>query len=332
MILAVAGLCSAAPRVAIVLRPSAAADATGFEVQLGSELRAAGFEVVMVSAVATTPQELEALAEKSQSVAAISIEQPPGGVTASVWVTERMTGKTLLRSVRPEKISPEAPSIVALRAVELLRASLLELNENHPPRGSMPVPASVRAWIAPEPKSRPVSPDSRPLLWGVAMGATLLGAPGGVPASVGPALGFLWHPDAIWTGELRWEGPYFGTVQSDIGSSSVSQEMLTLRIRLEPWGGQSTFSPWVAVGMGGHHLGSHGRAASPYSGRTEGGYTAVALAALGMRARAGRGFYVVPEFNVAVAATRPVVHFADRSAVHTGRPWLSGTLSLEYVW
>jgi hypothetical protein len=317
--------------VAVVVNDPVAA-ASGFEVQLRSELQAAGFEVVMLQDPASSAPELEALAEKHQSIAAILFDRPAGSVAASVWVTDRMTGKTLLRAVRPEKVSAEAPSIIALRAVELLRASLLELNEAHPPRGTVPAPPSVRAWIKPSAEAPSPPPASRPQPWGLSVGPTVLGSPGGMPAGLAPAVSFLWRPAATMTGELRWEGPFLGTVESELGTATVSQKLLTFRARWEPWAGRWMVSPWGALGLGGHHLGSRGNADSPYVGRTDGAYTLVALAGLGARIHIARGFSVVPELDVIAAANRPVLHLSDRTAVYAGRPWVSGTICLELAW
>jgi hypothetical protein len=320
----------AAPRVAVVLNPNAAAS-SGYETQLRSELQAAGFEVVSISAEASTPEQLEAIAVQSQSVAAISLAQPSGAVSASVWVTERITGKTLLRAVRPEKLGPEAPSIIALRAVELLRASLLELNEAHAPRGALPVPPSVRAWVAPRASSEPPKPARTPA-WGIAVGPGLLASPGGIPAEVAPSLGFLWHPTASLTGELRWEGPYLSTVNASIGSASVSQSFITFRARYEPFAQQARFSPWGALGLGGHHMRVHGSAHAPYAAGSDSAYTFVGLAGLGMRIRLGAGLFITPEVSAVFAANRPVVRFADQTTASAGRPWLSTVISLEYAW
>ena len=320
----------AAPRVAIVVNPDSG-QPTGYETHLRSELEAAGFEVVLVPATAGAPDQLEAIAVQSDSVAAISLAQPQGAVSASVWVTERITGKTLLRAVRPEKQSAEAPSIIALRAVELLRASLLELNEPHAPRGEVLAPPSLRAWVAPTAQT-PVPPASRPPAWGIAVGPGLLASPGGLPVAIAPSLGLLWRPTPALTGEFRWEGPFLATVDSPIGSASVSQEFLTFRARYEPLSSETRFSPWGALGLGGHHLAVHGSAESPYVGGKESGYGLVALVGLGLRIRLRRDIYLSPEGNAVVAAARPVVRFADRSRASTGRPWMSATVSLEYAW
>ena len=325
---------SAAPRVAIVRDPEPTAEREAFENQLRSELAAAGFEVVTVRESADSPEALETIASREGSVAAIRLDRPAGSVSARLWVTERVTGKTLLRTVRPEAVSPEAPGIIALRAVELLRASLLELNEAHPPRGSVPAPASVRSWVAPAAPApaarRPAGKE--PASWSIYIGPTLLGSPGGIPASFAPSVAFGWRPAPHWSSELRWGGPFVATPSTSSGSATIDQQFLTWRVRFDFLDPKALVGPFAVAGLGGHHMSVYGSASEPYRGRSASGYGLLAMAGGGARVAVTAALFLTAECAVAIAARRSVIRFADTDPITTGRPWVLTSLGVEYEW
>lgn len=331
-LLLLAGAIEAAPRVALVREAAPSAEREAFENQLRSELTAAGFEVVSVVGEANSAEELEAIAARESSVAAIRLDKPAGNVSARLWVTERVTGKTLLRTVRPEAVSPDAPGIIALRAVELLRASLLELNESHPPRGSVPATPAVRAWVAPARTAQPsLPPPAAEPAWAITAGPTLIVSPGGVPASLAPFLGFVWRPSKQWSSELRWDGPFVSTAETAVGSANIDQQFLTWRTRFEPFSFKPVH-PYVLAGIGGQHISVHGSAKTPFRGRSSSAYSLLGLLGLGVGIPIVSQVRATVECSVGFAAARPVVHFSDSEPVSTGRPWVLMSAGVEYAW
>lgn len=322
---------AAPPRVAIVRDPTPSAEREAFENQLKSELAAAGFEVVSVSGHANSAEELEAIAARESSVAAIRLDKPAGNVSARLWVTERVTGKTLLRTVRPEAVSPDAPGIIALRAVELLRASLLELNESHPPRGSVPATPAVRAWVRAATPAQPAAPVAPQPAWAIAAGPGLLVSPGGVPASLGPFLGFVWRPTRQWSAELRWDGPFVSTADSSVGSANIDQQFLTWRTRFEPFSFKAA-NPYFVAGLGGQHMSVHGSAKAPFRGRTSSAYSVLGLVGIGVGIPIVSQVRATLECAVAAAVSQPVVRFSDSDPIPTGRPWILTSAGVEYAW
>lgn len=322
---------AAPPRVAIVRDPNPSAEREAFENQLRSELASAGFDVVSVTGEADSAESLEAIAARESSVAAIRLDRPAGSVSARLWVTERVTGKTLLRTVRPEAVSPDAPGIIALRAVELLRASLLELNEAHPPRGSVPATPAVKAWVSP--KKAELSPVAAAPLpaWAITAGPGLLASPGGIPASLAPFLGFVWRPSRQWSSELRWDGPFVSTADTAVGSASIDQQFLTWRTRFEPFDLQAV-SPYLVAGIGGQHMSVHGSAKSPFRGRTSSAYSLLGLLGIGVGIPIASRVRATVECSGSVAASQPVVRFSDADPISTGRPWVLVSAGVEYAW
>src|ERR1035437_9780285 len=97
--------------------------------RLRAELGAMGFDLVEMLADDGAPARA-ALEENARSLGAIAaVRLVPSGGGVEVWIVDRVTGKTVLREiVRPEGPSGEADAMVAMRAVELLRASLLAIH------------------------------------------------------------------------------------------------------------------------------------------------------------------------------------------------------------
>ncbi len=303
-----------------------------------SELLAAGFEVLTIADPAGDPTLLEAIAQRTDSSAAISVVQPPGNLAADVWISDRVTGKTLLRHVRPERVAPEAPSIIAIRAVELLRASFLELNEAHPPRGEATAAPALRAWVAPPPVATVVADraadagDLARSRWSFAASAAGIGGPGGLPVGLAPAVSVSWRASSVWAGELFALGPALGTVETSVGNAKLDQELFASRVRFEMVTARTRFTPFLVGGFGVYHLGARGAASEPYVASSGHAWAGLAIGGLGLSAWLSRSIGLVAEIDALVMAPRPVVHFVGQDPLYGGRPTLLGTFGGEVAW
>jgi hypothetical protein len=115
----------------------------GAVAQLRAELEAIGFDVIADEHTeAAGHQQLEQVARSASAVAAIRLVRSRSGV--EVWIADRATGKLVLREVMSAELAAGGDRTLVLRAVELLRASLLEVDEPHPPRGDAPVTKGLR--------------------------------------------------------------------------------------------------------------------------------------------------------------------------------------------
>jgi hypothetical protein len=118
--------------------------------RVAAELEALGFAVLSV-AHTPEPSELTREARRAGAFAAIGIGPTAEG-SVEITVLDRVTGKTLRREVLGRSLTdPTTRELVALRASELLRASLMEVEAPHPPRGEVsPSPQVKRVATAPE--------------------------------------------------------------------------------------------------------------------------------------------------------------------------------------
>jgi hypothetical protein len=123
--------------------------------RVAAELQALGFSV-HTQTREPRPAELATEARRAGAFAAIGIGPTAEG-TVEITVLDRVTGKTLRREVLGRSLTdPTTRELVALRASELLRASLMEIEAPHPPRGEVPpTPVVARVAVAPETVRQP---------------------------------------------------------------------------------------------------------------------------------------------------------------------------------
>ena len=129
--------------------------AVALATRVAAELEALGFSVQSLTHE-PRPAGLAAEARGAGAFAAIGIGPTAEG-SVEITVLDRVTGKTLRREVLGRSLTdPTTRELVALRASELLRASLMEIEAPHPPRGELPpTPVVTRVAAAPETIRRP---------------------------------------------------------------------------------------------------------------------------------------------------------------------------------
>src|SRR5262245_45813587 len=154
--------------------------------RIRGELIADGFEVAIVDAPpGSDPASVLARAgQQGGAAATLGLFLQADASAAEVWVVDRLTNKTVVRSVEiSQSAAASAPEVLARRSVELLRASLLEILVEARKRGapSPPPLAQATRWVA-----RALEP--RRSNWGVEAGAQVLGSFGGVGAAVLPVV------------------------------------------------------------------------------------------------------------------------------------------------
>ena len=138
--------------VILVRPPEADASLNEAFNRLRGELTMHGFEVETQTAEeAISPENLAERAESAKAVASVSFVCSKAFTTADIKISDRVTGKTSIRTIATPA-GTDAASLLALRAVELLRASLREFGpQSEPPKdivGASPQRASpsVAQW------------------------------------------------------------------------------------------------------------------------------------------------------------------------------------------
>jgi hypothetical protein len=296
--------------------------------RLRAELVSAGFDVVEVErAPGDSRAEVEQAAERTQSVATVAIDRAGRGAAADVWISDRISGKTVVRRLRVGG-GPGAAAVLAIRALELLRASLLEVVAP-PPAAEQPAaaaPTDVVEWV--QPTLPPKAPETGELLDGFALGVGVQALHGlrGIGLGFGPTVRAFHGIGGGAFGRLVLAGPFGGPSLSEpAGTASVRQEFLSLDLGWATRAAPLGMLAWV--GAGAFHLHTAGAAATPYRSTSDDVFSLLLIGGLGGIARVGQDLALSAELSAIALMPRPVVVIADRDAGSAG-PSLSMSLNL----
>jgi hypothetical protein len=297
-------------------------------VRMHGELVSVGFDVQ----IAATPAGVDPRASLEQTASSSNVDAvvallgdaTPGSV--EVWVIDRVTGKSVVRRIPSQPESNRAAEILAIRAIELLRASLLEVamaGGREPPIVPKPPPAEVTRFVDRALDSRKHS------RWAVEVGGSGVGSFDGVGPAVLPmvrldlALGSY--------GLMRATAAGLGTrshVEAQSGSAEVAQQfgLIEAGVRLRP---QRRVQPFFSLGAGVRYTSAEGRASGLYQGQTAGLWSFLADAGTGIRFSLHSRFEIALEVHAQLAQPYPAIRFVDSPMMPTaGRPDLLPSLTL----
>lgn len=286
------------------------------------ELRAAGFEPTVVDA--TPGEDVRATLRRADPTAIAVISIAPNA--AEVWVEDRLTGKISIRPLRAADDSYRAASDLAIEAVELLRASLIELTVL--PRAALAATEAPRAAVAFAEAARPAQPPKRGP-FRAAVGPTLLAGFDPAAVMVAPAFAVGFISEVGLGGRVRFIGPGAGA-DLDVSGGTVSWTpwILSAGATYEAFLSSSWFIRGSLDG-GLFHLSARGDLAPPARSR-EG--TALDAAFLGGGAL---GFALNDHLSIQlglealVVAPPATVVVGGETIATAGRPWLVLPLVLE---
>ena len=246
-----------------------------------------------------------------------------GTHVAELRVLDHLTHKLVTRRTRvDDSQTPDAAEVLAVRAVELLRASLLELLlESNRSSGDGPLREASR-WAA---RALPRTPDRD---WGVEVGACVLADLGGVP----PALLALARVRRTLVAPLsvRVTVAGLGTqarVDAAAGSAIVAQDVGLLELVVVPWPA-AVVRPVVSLGAGAFFASVDGRANPPYAGRQNARWAGAVDGGVGAEARIGPSFALSLEAHALLVQPFPVVEVLGADVARTGEPSVLGSLSV----
>ena len=319
----------ALPKVILVRPPAAPPSVAEALVRLRGELIAAGFdaEVIELALGADVRASLERVAPAStgSATALVAVIASPEPGSAELWVIDRVTGKTVVRRVNAGSAdAPRMAEVLAVRAVELLRASFLELAIANRPAPEQPATTEpvVERWAI----QTLEEPD---WTWAVEAGAGTADAIGGVwnpilsVARLERAFG--WR----FCGRLTFEG--LGTdarVTTPSGYADVSQTA-ALAEGIVRFRRGRRLEPLLSVGAGAFRLTADGHETAPYQGVSGARWAAAGDVGVGVRLPVRRRrFEIGVEVHALLAQPYPTVRFFDAQVTQAGRPSLIGSLTL----
>jgi hypothetical protein len=316
-------------RVALVRTPDSDKLLREAATRLKAELHEAGFDVVEVESAPGDPRaEVEGASARSQSFATIAINRAGSGALADAWISDHVTGKTVVRRLRVGGDS-SAATVLAIRVLELLRASLLEVAA--PPRGSGPPPSAppdVLGWVEPTlPTAK--APAERDALEGPALAVGVLGLHSlrGIGLALGPTVRISHGIDRHFFGRLVLTGPLVGpSVDAPGGSASVRLQFISLEM-----GWATATRPLGAfawIGGGAFLLQTTGAAVPPYRSTSDSVWSFLATAGIGGIAHLGPRIAVTSEISILGLVPQPVVVIASQRAGTAGAPSLAASIGM----
>ncbi|WP_441292540.1 hypothetical protein ACSRUE_21020 [Sorangium sp. KYC3313] len=302
-----------------------------FGLRIVAEIESLGFRAERLDPAAepASRASLEASAREVGAIAAIRAVPSERGV--EIWIADRVTGKTVLREMADGGGTPDSDAALALRAVELLRASLLEAGLPAPPPGEVPATREIREKLRVRAPDTPPAPAQRPspaLRLSLAPGALL--SPGGFGAAVSIDVGLSWLPSEH-AGAIA-----FAAIPVSAHQVERSQGTAELSVLLA--GGGARFqlaprdSPWTAsadLGFSAVLLWSTGVASKGFRSSASAAVTASPFAGVGL------SFALTPTFRLRADALASVlvegvsVRFVERETATWGKPFILSSAGIE---
>jgi hypothetical protein len=333
---------AAGARVRVLQSSSASPRARRCLTRLREELAAGGFEVT-VSEFGAGDEALWMLdppSPRGGSIATVTLIGSPDDGEAELWIVDGVPwGRVVIRRLLvPAGAGPHDDEVLAIRALEFLRASALELAGGGPPS-----PASATATptnpSAPSPTSVMVAAEAaRP-----AAAAPTLAARGPVSfeiglsllesaGSLGPAVLPVARLRVEWLSllETRVTVAGFGTqprVTGPGGTATVGHVVGLVELRAAFRHGR-TVRPAVGVGGGFLRVDVEGAGEWPYEGTRGQQWTGLFDVGAGLTIRLGRQIAVAAELHGQLAAPYPTIRFSGEEVARIGRPALFSSLTL----
>jgi hypothetical protein len=293
--------------------------------RVGAELHSLGFDVVTAPDDETPKSagQMESTAQSSDAVAAVRVAI--GDTSIDLWIVNVRTHEMLLRRV----VAGKDPAVTALRSVEALRVSLIDLQALLPPPEPEPPvakPAEPRESIVPLPP-----PPARRSNFGFELGLGAASGTGGFEPSMHAALQLQWLASSHWSAQVLGAAPITTSkVTAGEGSAHVTFGILGAGATWQPLA-PSAWTPYLGAGVAGVLLYTRGAPSPGFVGHSQVDMTAAPYVRGGSSFVLDASWRLCADVLAAMAAPEPVVYFDNRRASGWGRPLVLGTLGVEVL-
>jgi hypothetical protein len=295
--------------------------------RIRDELVADRFLVVLAESTPSSATEALVEATPSEGTTVTLFGDPEAG-EAEICLVRRVGRRIAVRRATVVADDPDhMTEVLAVRAVELVRATALELSidtEHTAPPQKLPEPR-------PAIEVAPVAPDAArqaPTIV-ASMGVGVWTSIEGPPAAVAPVARIGVHlSDWTW---VRVSATGLGSrprVETTQGSATVLQNLVLAELvgRFRP---RKRLRPMLSVGGGALNVAVDGTGIQPYQGRSPQRWSAALDGGVGVALAVSSRAVLVTEVHSLLASPHPVVRFADTPVATIGYPSLLCTLALE---
>ena len=333
------GALAAASIAVVVLTSAAAIAASGRVILLQShgaspgarrcltlihdELKAGGFDVTWIDAgPASDPVSIADLMRRQQDAAAtIALLGNPEAGTSELWILDGIGGAAEVRRIPAPTDDPErVAEVLAIRTIELLRASALKWLVESTRRQAPPPPVVISAPANPSAPARETV--------AIETGLSVLYSVAGVGPAALP-VGRLRVPVAAAV-FLRLSVAGLGTrprVESQLGSAEVAQELSVLELGGTLRRGQRV-RPAITAGAGVFHARIEGQGIPPYLGARDASWAAMFDCGVGAHIEVSRAVAIAVELHAFLATPPSYIRFGELRSETLGRPALWATVTM----
>jgi hypothetical protein len=295
--------------------------------RLRAELAAAGFEVTDITRPGDDAREAAEAEPPVNGVFATIVVVPRAPDAADIWVADRITQKTVVRRVQVGSgTGNDVAAILAVRAVELLQACLLEavdrpIDESTP--RSQPLSPDVSDWM-----DRRTYTAKPPFSLGAGLG--VMHSFGNLGPAVLPVLAFSYRPTSGLSLAVRAGATAFASqLEAHAGTVAAQQQFAAIDLGYEFVPSIGRVRPIALIGAGVYHLDVTGTASSPYQGRTERLLAGLVEIGLGAQVQLGPRVSLVAAVRALFVLPKPVIRAAGEEVGSVSRPSLLGEAAVE---
>jgi len=309
--------------------------------RLRGELRAARFDMDVTTIAADAPRRgsVEEMAAHEGVTAALGIFV--GGDRVEMWAADAAAGRTLMQNLPLDPgATDRRATIVAVKAVDLLKATLAEIwsapaaaLDAAPPQGELPAPAPApeATAVAPAP---PVDEDelATPARLMIAVGAGWLqagAASGWAPtAAIAAAIGAGRFAARLTVSAL---GASADVIRPAVGSAQLTQQLglAELVLRSGVW---HRLRGVLALGAGAHHLSVTGRGEAGFAGVDSSIWSLATTLGVGVTLDLSPHLMLTLDARAIENLPATDVHIDGAPAAHVGRPivWLALAAGVKF--
>ena len=313
-----------AATVAIVRPPNAPADVTETLTRLRGELLSVGLEVAMSDRTAVRGQAgadsltwLEQLTAERGASAVIDTVGDDALAAVDVWVVKTRPRRFEVTRVEVEPNTPNPSERLALRALEALRAGLLEVDWAARGRHSEP---SAKPPTITAPPGAEVEPAGRRERLGIEAGVTSLMSLDGVGPALLPMIRAGIAPRSWLVVEAALAGAGSRpTIATTDGRVRVAQQYGVLG-GCYRWRPDRRLWPFFALAAGALHTSIAGQSGVTVEGHTVDQWSFLLDAGLGAGLRLHGRYYLTLAAHVHLAEPYVAIHLLDSASATTGRP------------
>ena len=289
--------------------------------RLRGELALHGFDVAVLEArEAPSPRTLASTADQGGAVASVSFVEAHGTAAVDIWISDRVTGKTSFRTITTQGAG-DAATLLALRAAELLRASLREYGpENEVPpdvSGASPERSDevVTAWAAVPPS---------PTYWWLGASGTIVVSLPEVALAAGPELAVGWQ-HRRWGVQALLSGPTLGARYEATAAQARLRSLTALFAGSFDVVATQPASLAVVPVFGAAYLSVAGEGDPPFVGRDDTAWVGAFGGGVQATLRIGAQLHLIASSRALALVPAPIVEVGDEEA-RVGRPLVCTSL------